>query len=114
MLENKKERLLPSAKYKNMLLPIKAKLMKEIAKYFKDGKFNMNRQTVLHYPLGVGSLFGAQFDSLEGDENKFNLIDSTRPWMVIMKFDASNEVSAAEDVAFLMTLLDYVDMDSRA
>lgn len=114
MFGKRKERQLPSVKYRTQLLPIKVKLMKEIAKYFNCGKFEMSKTTIIHYPIGLGTLFPAQFDMIEGDEHKFKLTDSTRPYITIMRFDATDEISAVDDIHFLMTLLDYVDMDSRA
>lgn len=104
---------MPSKKYRNMLLPIKVKLMKEIVAHFKNGKFNMTTQTVIRYPMEFGEMFSAKFDFIEGDEKKIILKDSTRPYMAVIGFDSNNEVSAANDISFLMTLLDYINMDLR-
>ena len=108
---NKKEIVAASKKYKEMLLPIKVKLMKEIASHLKNGKFNMTKQTVIHYPMGLGEMFAAKFDFIEGNEKKLKLKDSSRPYMTVIGFDSDNEVMVANDITFLMTLLDYMNMD---
>lgn len=103
----------PSKKYRDMLLPIKVKLMKEIATYLKNGKFNMITPTVIRYPMEFSEMFSAKFDSIEGDEKKLKLKDSSRPYMIVIGFDSDNEVRVANDIPFLMTLLDYINMDLR-
>ena len=108
---NKKEIVAASKKYKEMLLPIKVKLMKEIASHLKNDKFNMTKQTVIHYPMGLGEMFAAKFDFIEGNEKKLKLKDSSRPYMTVIGFDSDNEVMVANDITFLMTLLDYMNMD---
>lgn len=108
---NKKEIVAASKKYKEMLLPIKVKLMKEIASHLKNGKFNMTKQTVIHYPMVLGEMFPAKFDFIEGDEKKLKLKDSSRPYMTVIGFDSDNEVNVSNDITFLMTLLDYMNMD---
>ena len=110
---NKKESVIASKKYRSMLLPIKAKLMNEIASHFKDGKFNMIKSSVINYPMGLGDMFSAKFDFIKGDEKNFILKDSTRPYINVIGFDSSNEVSVANDIPFLMTLLDYMNMELR-
>ena len=106
-----KEKEICSKKYKEMLLPIKVKLMKEIASHLKNGKFNMTTSTVIHYPMILGEMFAAKFDFIEGDEKKLKLKDSSRPYMTVIGFDSDNEVNVANDITFLMTLLDYMNMN---
>ena len=110
----KKEKEVCSEKYRDMLLPIKAKIMKEIATYLKNGTFTMSKETVINYPMHLGSSFPARFDFIEGDENKLKLRSSETPYILTIKFDKTEKVNVEPDIVFLTTLLDYVDMDSRA
>ena len=96
-----------------MILPIKVKLMKEIATYLKNGKFNMITSTIIRYPMDFGEMFSAKFDFIEGDEKKLMLKNSTTPYMTVIGFDSDDEVRVANDIPFLMTLLDYMNMDLR-
>ena len=107
-----KEKEICSEKYRNMLLPIKVKLMKEIATYLKNGKFNMTTSTVINYPMVLGEMFAAKFDLIEGNDKKLILKDSSRPYMTIIGFDSDNEVNVDNDIPFLMKLLDYMNMYS--
>ena len=87
--------------------------MKEIATYLKNGKFGMITPTIIRYPMEFGKMFSAKFDTIEGDEKKLILKDSSRSYMNIITFDSDNDVRAANDIPFLMTLLDYMNMDLR-
>ncbi len=112
MRNNKNKFTLKSDKYKGQLMPIKRQLMKEIASYFTDGKFEMHKETVLFYELTF-STFNACFDMIEGNENKFKLYLKAQEFMTVMRFDANEDVTVREDIPFLMKLLDYIDMDYR-
>lgn len=104
--------MLKSEKYKEQMLPIKRQLMKEIASYFVNGEFSMNKETVISYQLTFGN-YDACFDTIKGDEKKFKLYLKERDFMAAMRLDVNDNVSIQNEIPFLMTLLDYVDMDSR-
>ena len=104
--------MLKSEKYKKQMLPIKRQLMKEIASYFVNGEFSMNKETVISYQLMFGN-FDARFDTIEGNEKKFKLYLKERSFMAAMRLDLDDSTTIEREIPFLMTLLDYVDMDNR-
>ena len=109
---NKHKFTLKSEKYKEQMLPIKRQLMKEIASYFVNGEFSMNKETVIPYQLTFGN-FDARFDTIDGNEKKFKLYLKERSFMPATRLDVDDNTTIEKEIPFLMTLLDYVDMDNR-
>ena len=111
-----KQQSLPSEKYKKQLLTIKRQLMKEIASYLVYDKFSMAKETVIDY-LTDYSVFTAKFDTIRGCEHNLRLYleteDNTHQFLTVLGFDDENYTNAEKDIPFLISLLDYVDMDSR-
>lgn len=101
-----------SQNYREQLVPIKKKLMEEIASYFTDGRFNMKRRTVIFYQHTFGN-FTAEFDYVDGNKYTFNLYLKDRAFMVVMGFDVNVNYYVEKEIPFLMELLDYIENDSK-
>jgi len=104
---------LPSEKYKKQLLPIKQRLMEEIASYFEQDEFHMSGKSSINYPLEFGDSFHCEFDTIHGNKDHFRLYMNERSYMTLTSFDVRDDKEAYYDIPFLMRLLDYVDMDYR-
>ena len=102
----------PSKKFKKKLLPIKQELMKEIVSYFKNGNFEMTKETIIPYQMSFGT-FDGRFDMIKGDETNFRLYFKERDFGTVMRFKADEDVEIENEIPFLTKLLDYVDMDYR-
>ena len=101
-----------SQEYREQLIPIKKKLMEEIASYFTDERFNMKRRTVIFYQQTFGN-FTVEFDYVNGDKYKFNLYSNDRIFMPVIGFDVNVNYCVGKEITFLMELLDYIDNDSK-
>lgn len=102
----------PSDKYKQSLLPIKKKLMEEIASYFTNERFNMKKRTVIFYPQTFGT-FSAEFDYVDGNKYNFSLYLKDRAFMAVIRFDVNVNHSIEKEITCLMELLDYINSDSK-
>jgi hypothetical protein len=106
-----KQETAPSKKYGDRLMAIKKSLMKDVATYLKDGKFEMNGPCTLYYPMEFGNFFQATFDTIIGDEKSFCLKRKGGFTTVIgFETDRGNE-SAGADIYFLRKLLDFMWLD---
>ncbi len=104
----------PSKKYRGQLKGIKKNLMREIASYFKDGKFNMNSQCTIYYPMEFGSSFAAIFNTVAGDENNIRLkTEGNIATIIGFEADGHSDESLCADVYFLSRLLDYMWLDMK-
>lgn len=101
-----------SSKYNKTLLNIKKQLMEDIASFFINEEFVMRRKTSINYLMSYG-VFPACFDKIKGDKNKFVLYDNDREFMPLISFDISKDFEMHKDIPFLITLLDYVESDSK-
>lgn len=101
-----------SQNYREQLIPIKKKLMEEIASYFTNERFNMKSRTVIFYQQTFGN-FTAEFDYVDGNKYKFSLYSNDRPFMAVIGFDVNVNHSVEKEIPFLMELLDYIDNDSK-
>ena len=101
-----------SQEYREQLIPIKKKLMEEIASYFTDERFNMKRRTVIFYKQTFGT-FSAEFDYVNGNKYKFNLYSNDRTFIPVIGFDINVNYCVEKEITFLMELLDYIDNDSK-
>jgi hypothetical protein len=101
-----------SSKYNKALLNIKKELMQDIASFFINEEFVMRRKTSINYLMTYG-VFPACFDKIKGDKNKFALYNNDREFMPVIGFDISKDFEIDKDIQFLITLLDYVESDSK-
>lgn len=101
-----------SKKYREELIPIKKKLMGEIASYFTKERFNMKKRTVIFYQQTFGN-FAAEFDYVDGNKYIFCLYSNDAPYAGIIRFDINVNYCIEKEITFLMELLDYIDNDSK-
>lgn len=101
-----------SQEYREQLIPIKKKLMEEIASYFTKGRFNMKRRTLIFYPQTFGT-FSAEFDYVDGNKYKFSLYLKDRAFMAVIGFDVNVNYCVEKEIPFLMELLDYIENDLK-
>ena len=101
-----------SQEYREQLIPIKKKLMEEIASYFTAERFNMKRRTVIFYQQTFGN-FTAEFDYVNGNKYKFNLYLNDRVFMPVIGFDVNVNYCIEKEIPFLMELLDYIENDLK-
>jgi len=103
---------LPSKKYQNQLLPIKQRLMRNIAEYFENGKFELTGETIIHYLQPFGT-FNACFDIISGNEFGLKLYLKAQDYRTVIGFEANELTDVENEIPFLIRLLDYIDMDYR-
>ena len=101
-----------SKKYREELIPIKKKLMEEIASYFTNERFDMKRRTLIFFQQTFGN-FTAEFDYVTGNKYKFNLYLTDTPFMSVIGFDVNVNYCVEKEITFLMELLDYIDNDLK-
>ena len=108
-----KQETAPSKKYGDRLMAIKKSLMKDVATYLKDGKFEMNGPCTLYYPMEFGSEFTATFDTVTGNEDKLRLKRKGEVATIIGFETNSGNKSASADIYFLSKLIDFMWLDKR-
>lgn len=113
MKQNEMNELPPSKKYCNRIMDIKKELMKDVVSYFENGKFEMDGLCTLYYPLRLGSVYTATFDTVIGDENSIRLKREDSVGTILgFETDSGNE-SASADIYFLGELVDFMWLDKR-
>lgn len=105
-------------KFKKELIPIKKGLMREIASLLVNGRFDMAKETAIHYYDGdsIGGPIRISFNYLEGDENKIKLRRLDMPFACQISFDADENITTgivAGEIMFLSKLLDYMELDRK-
>jgi hypothetical protein len=101
-----------SQNYRDQLIPIKKKLMEEIASYFTNERFNMKKRTLIFFQQVFGN-FPADFDYVDGNKYKFCLYSNDAPYAALIRFDVNVNYCVEREITFLMELLDYIDNDSK-
>ena len=104
---------LPSKKHRKQLLKVKQQLMEEIASYIKDGVFNMSMPTVVYMKIQFGNCFRAEFDLIKGNKDIIRIYSKERDFIPLISFVSDNDVVVEDEIGTLMSILDYVEVDSR-
>ena len=104
---------LPSDKYAKQLLQVKKQLLQEIASRLDHGRFDMNKTVIINMKILFGECFRAQVDIVKGDEKLIKLYRKDMEFAPQISFNDYDDSVVEDEIAPLMTLLDYIDMDSR-
>lgn len=102
-----------SEQFKEPLIQIKQDLMKEISKYLVKGKLKMCKETTITWHnRDIWGGFSVVFNEIVGNDNEIALYNNEKYTNApIISFKQDDKLRVESEIPFLMTLLDYMEMD---